>query len=189
VEPFAYLCILTSIVLGLGITRLLTGCGRLLQVRHCTPLYGVHLVWTLNLFLFLVLNWWILFRWRTTTEWTFFLFLFVLLSPTIGFLLAVLLFPVPMAEGLNFRLYYYANHRWFFVLAAALAPIDAVDTLLKGWDHFVAQGSLYLLMLGLTMTLSLIAAVTRHPRYHAFFAVFFLAFLLVFISINLRVLG
>ncbi len=55
-----------------------------------------------------------------------------LLNPTISFLLAVLLFPEPMEDGLNFKSYYYANHRWFFALAALLAPIDAVDTLLKG---------------------------------------------------------
>jgi hypothetical protein len=189
VEPFPYLSILTSIVLGLGITRVLTGCGRLLQVRHRQLLYGVHLVWALNLFLFLVLNWWILFRWRLQGEWTFFLFLFVLLSPTVGFLLAVLLFPEPMEDGLNLKHYYYANHRWFFGLAALLAPIDALDTLLKGWDHFVAQGPLYLLTLALVLILSLIAATTRNERYHAFFAVFFLAYISLFISVNLRVLG
>lgn len=188
-EPFPYLSILTSIVLGLGITRLLTGCGRLLQVRHRTPLYSVHLIWTLNLFLYLVLNWWILFRWRLPIEWTFFLFLFVLLSPTIGFLLAVLLFPEPMEDGLNFKIYYYANHHWFFALAALLAPIDAVDTLLKGWDHFVAQGPIYLLTLGLLLILNLIGAVTRSERYHTFFALFFFAYLMIFISINLRILG
>jgi hypothetical protein len=189
VDPFSYLSILTSIVLGLGITRVLTGLGRLLQVRHRSRIYWVHLLWALNLFLFLILNWWILFRWRTQDEWTFFLFLFVLLSPTVSFLLAVLLFPEPMEDGLNFKHYFYSNHRLFFALAALLAPIDALDTLLKGWDHFTAQGSLYLLTLSLVLVLSLMAASTRDERYHAFFAVFFLVYLAVFITINLRVLG
>ena len=97
-EPFGYLSILTSIVLGLGITRVLSGCGELLQVRQHTGLYWVHLLWGLNLFLYLVLNWWILFRWQTETEWSFFIFLFVLLSPTVGFLLSILLFPDPTEE-------------------------------------------------------------------------------------------
>jgi hypothetical protein len=189
VEPFAYLSILTSIVLGLGVTRVLTGVGRLLQVRHHTPLYWVHLVWAGNLFLFLVLNWWILFRWHSQAEWTFFLFLFVLLSPTIAFLLAVLLFPEPLEDGLNLKHYFYANHRWFFILAALLAPIDGIDTLLKGWDHFLAQGPIYILTLVLVLGLSAVAAMTRNERYHAGFALFFLAYLLTFITINLRVLG
>ena len=188
-DPFAYLSILTSIVLGLGITRVLTGCGKLLQVRQHTHLYWVHLLWALNLFLYLVLNWWILFRWRSQPEWSFFLFLFVLLSPTIGFLLSILLFPDPIEEQIDLRRHFYANRRWFFVLAALLAPIDALDTLLKGWDHFVAQGPIYLLTLSLVLVLSLIAAVTRGEKYHSFFAVFFFAYILAFISINLRVLG
>ena len=94
-ELFPHLSILISIVLGLGIARVLTGFGRLLQVRHRFPVYWVHLVWALNLFLFLILNWWILFRWQTQAEWTFFLFIFVLLSPTVSFLLAERVGPFP----------------------------------------------------------------------------------------------
>ncbi len=188
-DAFAYLSILTSIVLGLGITRVLTGWGRLLQVRHHTHLYWVHFLWAVNLFLYLVLNWWILFRWRTQSEWSFFIFLFVLLSPTIGFLLSILLFPDPLEDQLDLKQHFYTNRRWFFILASLLAPIDAFDTLLKGWSHFVAQGPLYLLTLFLLLILNMIAAYTRSEKYHAFFAIFFLIYLIAFISINLRVLG
>ena len=86
-DAFSYLSVLTSIVLALGITRLLTGLGRLLRARSRVRVYWVHLLLTLNVFLFLVLNWWILFRWSTQHEWRFFLFLFVLLSHTVAFLL------------------------------------------------------------------------------------------------------
>lgn len=187
-EPFGYLSILTSIVLGLGITRVLSGCGELLQIRLHTRLYWVHLLWGLNLFLYLVLNWWILFRWHTQSQWTFFIFLFVLLSPTVGFLLSVILFPHPISDGMDLHQHFYTNRRWFFVLASMLPPIDALDTVLKGWDHFVAQGPFYVLTLLLLLVLSLLAAFVKSEKYHAFFAVFFLLYLLAFISINLRIL-
>lgn len=187
-DPFGYLSILTSIVLGLGITRVLTGCGELLQVRHRIRPYWVHLMWALNLFLFLVLNWWILFRWHTQSQWTFFIFLFVLLSPTVGFLLAVILFPHPIGDGMDLKGYFYANRRWFFVLASLLPPIDAVDTLLKGWAHFTAQGPLYILTLLVLLALTLFAARIKSEIYHSFFSIFFLLYLLAFIGINLRVL-
>ncbi len=188
-DPFGYLSILTSIVLGLGITRVLTGCGALLQSRHHARLYWVHLLWVLNLFLYLVLNWWILFRWRTQSEWSYFIFLFLLLSPTVCFLLSILLFPDPMEGGVDLKRHFYANRRGFFVLAAMLAPIDALDTMLKGWDHFVAQGPLYLLTLLIILVLGLIAAFTERENYHSFFAVFWLVYITAFIGINLRVLG
>jgi hypothetical protein len=38
------------------------------------------------------------------------------------------------------RQHYFANHRWIFTLGAILPPADTVDTLLKGTEHFRAQG-------------------------------------------------
>jgi hypothetical protein len=187
-NPFEYISLLTSIVLALGITRILMGVGKMLQLRRRIRLYWVHLLWVLNVFLFLLLNWWILYRWHGYEGWTFFLFLFLLLSPTIAFLLAVLLVPEPLEEGEDLRAYYYANHRWFFGFAALLPPIDAVDTLLKGWDHFVAQGPLYVITLSVVFILSVIGIRTERERFHAGYAIFFLAYILAFIGINLRLL-
>ena len=188
-EPFAYLSVLTSIVLALGIARILSGLGRLLQARGHFKLYWVHLLWALNVFLYLTLNWWILYRWQGQKEWTFFLFLFVLLSPTVDYLLSVLLFPDPLEEGADLKLHFYANHRWFFILAALLPPIDFLDTSLKGWAHLIAQGLIYPISLTVWFLLIIVAAVTRREWFHKFFAVFFLLYLLVFIGINLRVLN
>lgn len=188
-NPFSYLSYLTSIVLALSITRILTGVGRLLQVRGHIHIYWVHLLWALNLFLFAVLSWWILYRWQTQAQWTFFLFLFVLLSPTVSFLESVLLFPDEMGDRPDLKHHFYANHRWFFALAALLPIIDAADTLLKGWDHFVAQGVIYPVSMALLFVGSAIAALTRNERYHEAYAIFFLVYLVAFIGINLRVLA
>jgi len=188
-DVFSYLSVLTSIVLALGITRLLTGFGRLLQSRGKVRIYWVHLLWMFNVFLFLVLNWWILFRWSTQHQWTFFLFLFVLFSPTIAYLLTVLLVPDPFEDGLDLKEHFYNNHRWFFTLAALLPIIDFVDTLLKGWIHFLAQGPLYIITILLLFGLSVIAARISRAIFHAFFAIFFLVYILAFITINLRMLG
>ena len=188
-DPFSYLSYLTSIVLALGITRIITGLGRLLQARGRMRLYWVHLLWAFNVFRYHVLNWWILYRWHTQQQWTFFLFLFVLLSPAVTFLLAVLLFPDPLRDDADLRAHFFDNHRAFFLLGALLLPLDAIDTLLKGIEHFLAQGSIYVMTLTLIFGLSLIAAATRNPRYHAFFAVFFLLYMSLFIGVNLLVLN
>jgi len=187
-NPFEYVALLTSIVLALGITRVLGGVGAMLGHRRKHSLYWVHLVWLLNVFLWLLLNWWILFRWHQQETWTFFLFGFVLLSPIIAFLLSVLLVPEPIGEGLDFKRHFYDNHRPFFALAALLPPIDLTDTLLKGWAHFQAQGMVYPVSIGVWFELMVIAAVTRSQRYHAAYSIFFFIYLLVFISINLSLL-
>ena len=187
-NPFEYVALLTSIVLALGITRVLSGFGAILGHRRRHALYWVHMMWMLNTFLWLLLNWWILFRWHLQESWTFFLFVFVLLSPIIAFLLSVLLVPEPISEGLDFKQHYFANHRVFFALAALLPPIDLTDTLLKGWAHFQAQGIVYPISLAVWFGLMVVAAATRREIYHAVFSMFFFVYLLIFISLNLRLL-
>jgi hypothetical protein len=187
-NPFEFIALLTSIVLALGITRTLTGVGRMLYERKRIRLYWVHIVWVVNVFVWLLLNWWILFRWNTQPTWTFFLFVFVLLSPILAFLLSVILIPEPFEEDADLKAHFYANQRWFFALAALLPPLDLADTLLKGWDHFLAQGVQYPLTIGLLFVLMLVAIRTRNERYHAAFSIFFLVYLLIFITLNLSVL-
>jgi hypothetical protein len=46
-----YISPLTSIVIALGITRLFTGLGQVLQLRGTVRLYWVHLLWIVNVFL------------------------------------------------------------------------------------------------------------------------------------------
>ena len=48
--PFQYVAPLTSIVIALGITRILTGLGRILQMRGSVRTYWVHTLWTGNAF-------------------------------------------------------------------------------------------------------------------------------------------
>lgn len=186
--PFEYIALLASIVIALGITRVLTGLGKILQLRGNTRVYWVHVLWSANVFLWLLLNWWILYRWRTFEQWSFFMFLFVLISPVLSFLLSVLLLPEPLESGVDLKHHYYRNKTWFFALAALLPPVDAVDTLLKGMEHFRAQGALYVITLSLILVGCIVGALTDDERYHAAFAVFFLIYLLMFISINLRLL-
>jgi hypothetical protein len=175
VDPFSYLSVLISIVLALGMTRVLAGIGDMMQARSRRHIYWVHAVWIANVFLFLVVAWWIFYRWRNQQPWTFFLFIFVLISPTILYLASLLLFPREGAvdESVDYKTHYYANHRAFFILLALFVPIDVMDTLLKGVPHFLEQGLTYIVSSTLYLTGLTIAAVTRNERYHQFYAVFY----------------
>ncbi|HST30952.1 MAG TPA: hypothetical protein VLK27_08970 [Chthoniobacterales bacterium] len=176
-DPFSYLSVLISIVLALGMTRVLAGVGEMLQARSRPRLYWVHGLWIANLFLYLVIAWWVFYRWRSQPQWTFFLFIFVLISPTLLYLASTLLFPreVDLDERVDYKAHYYANHRAFFIILAIFGPIDVVDTLLKGIPHFLEQGPQYIVQIVLYLCGLTIAAITRNERYHQFYSIFFLA--------------
>ena len=183
-DPFSYLVVLTSIVLGLGVTRLVGGLGHLLQTRKRRRTYWLHTLWTLNLLLVMVIVWWFAYRWHAYEHWTFFLFLWLLLSPIILYLIASLLFPDAEGEQpvTDWRAHFGENQRDIFLLLALIFPIDIIDTLLKGAAHFHNQGPPYFITMGLWFTLCLVAAFTKSARYHAFFAV-------IFVVYNLALLG
>jgi zinc transporter ZupT len=119
-DPFSYLSVPISITLALGMTRLLAGVGEMLQARSRCRLYWVHAVWVVNLFLYLVVVWWIFYRWRNQQPLTFFRFIFVLISPAILYLASIVLFPPESSldDFVNYKTQYYSNYRVFFILFA-----------------------------------------------------------------------
>jgi len=174
-DAFNYLSVLISIILALGMTRVLAGVGEMLQARSRRRIYWVHAVWIVNLFLYLVVAWWIFYRWRNQQPWTFFLFLFVLISPTILFLASLLLFPSEGAldQFIDYKKHFYANHRAFFAIFSMFTLVDIVDTLLKGIPHFLELGPQYVISNSLYFAGLATAAITRNERYHQFFGLFF----------------
>ena len=175
-DPFSYLSVLISIVLALGMTRVLAGVGEMLQARARRRIYWVHAIWVVNLFVYLVVAWWIFYRWRNQQPWTFLLFVFVLTSPTLLYLASIVLFPPESAldEFVDYKAHYYANHRAFFILFSCFTPVDFADSLLKGIPHFLELGPQYFLSNSVFFAGLVTAAITRNERYHQFYAIFFL---------------
>jgi len=64
-------------------TRVLGGVGEMLQARSRHRIYWVHVIWIVICFVYLVIAWWIFYRWRDQQPWNFLPFLFVLISPTV----------------------------------------------------------------------------------------------------------
>src|SRR6266403_233087 len=133
-NAFEYLSVLISIILALGMTRVLGGVGEMLQARSHRRIYWVHAIWIINLFLYLVIAWWIFYRWRNQ-------------QPSILYLASLLLFPreIDVDRTIDYKTHYYANHRAFFVLFALFTPVDIADSLLKGVPHFFQLGTVYMI--------------------------------------------
>lgn len=90
---FEYISVLLSIILGLGITQLLSGLARLLRDgRALAPAWWIMLiVATLLVMHFQV--WWVSFEWRHLPDWTFLSYLTFMILPMLLYLLAYLVLP------------------------------------------------------------------------------------------------
>ena len=131
-QAFEYLSVLLSIVLGLGITQLLTGFGRWLEQRHTFRAYPPAIAWAAFLLLVHVQTWWTMFGMSGNDDWNFLQFTAVLLQPIILFLLAVIVFPGPQARTSDLRQNFHDQRRWFFGLLIAVLVASLLKDVTRG---------------------------------------------------------
>ena len=163
---FSYLIVLVSIILGLGITRLLTGLGQQIEFRDQIESYWPATTWAVVLLLVHVQTWWTLFGLREQETWTFLMFLVVLLQPVTLYLLAALILPTTrVGVPVDLRTHYFAQTRWFFGLFALLLVVSlARDLVLRS----VLPDGPNVAFHGLFLALAVTGALTRREAFHRF---------------------
>jgi len=130
-DDFTHLSVLISIVLGLGLTNLLMGLARVIQMRDRVKVYWPTLVWAFTLLLVHVQTWWAMFGLRTVENWTFQAFAITLLQPILLFFLSALALPdFDRDEALDLRANYFAQARWFFGILLALVLVSLLRSIL-----------------------------------------------------------
>jgi hypothetical protein len=140
-STFEYLSVLLSIIVGVGITHMIMGLGRLISHSSGRSIYWVHLVWTLNIALYLVVFWWWAINLRVLDEWSFLPFLVVLLEPSLLCLAGAILYPVPMPPDLEYKTHFYRSRRVFFSVIVAVAVSDLILVLYSAPEaHLTALG-------------------------------------------------
>jgi uncharacterized membrane protein len=119
-------------ILGLAVAQLLRGLSRIVQHPKKFPIYWVHLVWTLFLFLYLIHFWWWEFALERISQWTFLLYFFLAVYATLLYLICSLFFPDEIDEYEGFRNYFFYCRKWLFSFMIVVFSLDFVDTAIKG---------------------------------------------------------
>ena len=181
-DDFNYLSVLVSIVLGLGITNLLTGLATLVRGRARIRLYWPMPVWIVTLFLIHVQTWWSMFGMRRIEGWNFGAFLVVLMQPVLLFVMTALIVP-KFSEGegvLDVRADYFRESRWFFaVLFLALTDSLSKDLVLHGGLPEAPNLAAHLAF----MAVALIGMASKNDRVHKVLAPAALAFIVGYIAL------
>ena len=115
-DIFPHIRIVMGMVVGLGVTRLLSGVARIVQHPGQYRLYAVHLAWVGSVLLMLVHFWWWEFGLYAIENWTFGKYLFIIFYAITLFLLCALLFPDSMLDYTSYEDYFYSRRAWFFGL-------------------------------------------------------------------------
>lgn len=183
-DVYLHIRVIIGVVLGLGLTRILSGVARIVQHPGKRILYPVHLIWVAAILTMIVHFWWWEFALIRIGPWRFEMFVFVLAYAFLFYLLASLLFPEEMEEYAGYEDYFLSRRGWFFGLLAASFVADFVDTLMKGRDRLAGLGAEYEIRLAVCILLCGLAAWTRDRRFHLAFAV---AYLVYYVSWILRV--
>jgi len=180
-DSFSYLSVFISLILGLGVTHLLTGVAALIRSRRQVRLWWPTPLWMATTFLIQVQTWWAMFTLRTIEHWSFAAFLIVLLQPVAIFMMAALIVPRPLAgQTADLQDEYFREYRWFFsALLLALIASLAKNLILTGSLPEPRNLTAHIVFIGI----SIAAFVSRSARVHLLLALAGLALLSGYIAL------
>jgi hypothetical protein len=168
-DTFSYLSILSSIIIGLGISHLLTASSRLIRHRDRVRLYWPLLVWAAVLLLVFIQTWWAMFALRNHSNWTFLAFMMVLLQTIAQYMAAALVLPENVdGAGVDLRIHYEKQKRWLFgFLLAAVVVSVAKDLILFGRFSSATNLAFHAVF----ATSCVLAILARRARFHEILAI------------------
>ena len=147
-DQFQHVMVLTSIIIGLGITHLLLGFSaaidRMSGQREPLRLSWAFAAWLAYLFLWMVQFWWWEYRLLELLKyWSLWNYFLVISYAVVLFLLAAILVPRKWDEVDDLDEYFLTKRRWFYSIFLLASAIDIMDSYMKGgWSYVEGTGFL-----------------------------------------------
>jgi hypothetical protein len=184
-SEFEFLAVFISIVVGLGVTHILHGVARLIHNRDRIQIASLHLVWTLNVLLILLLNWWVLFLWVGFSAWSFDIYLLLIGWGISLYMLAVVLYPPDIRGEESYCELFERNRSWLFGTLIVFILLDIAQTSVRGQ---LLKPPAYLPFVLHYVALSVVGIFVADKRYQGFFAWYMLISLLLWSILVRRLL-
>jgi hypothetical protein len=160
-NPFDHVAVGFSMVLSLGVVRLLDGVRPAFAPGRR---YWVHTFWLFQKLLNHAFYWWVFGTLREASSWNVVSFVWVLLLPAILFLQSTTLVTTAPAAVASWRQHFFEVRRWFFLADVALILHSILSSsLLRGLPLLHPFRAVQVAAL----TLSILGATSANPRMHA----------------------
>ncbi len=135
-DPFEYVVVLFSLILGLGIAQLLTGIADIISNLKNVKAGYAHSIMIFNVFILHIQEWWYSYQYIYEVDvWTLPLVMFLLVYPILLFLLARMLFPTGLrGHETNLDEYYYDQWKWFYSIILGIVVVSFLQNIIvSGW--------------------------------------------------------
>ena len=184
-DQFQHVMVLTSIIIGLGITHLLLGFSaaidRMSGQREPLRLSWAFAAWLAYLFLWMVQFWWWEYRLLELLKyWSLWNYFLVISYAVVLFLLAAILVPRKWDEVDDLDEYFLTKRRWFYSIFLLASVIDIMDSYMKGgWSYVEGTGFLTWGQNIAMVPASIIGFRSANIRVHSVIAIMFLIWQIV----------
>jgi hypothetical protein len=133
ISPFEYVIVLVSIILGMGITQIISGLADLIHRWERIKIYWPHLILIVLVFILHIQEWWVSYDMRNYEYWRLPTFLFIILYPVNLYILARILFPVSWrGKEIDLKKFYFQNFRRIYLLTICLDVLGIIDNIFIG---------------------------------------------------------
>jgi hypothetical protein len=181
---FEYLGMLIAVILGLALTHLVRGLAKLIHMRRTVRIWWPHIIWTINMMIYVLGLWFGMFWWNELKEWSFMQFFFIAIYCTVIFLLSSLLYPPEFPETMDCCDYFFHNKNWFFGIQIAAFPLDIPETLTKGVTHLRQVPPEYIVYIPAILVICVAGIVSNSRRVQAVLSLAWLAVNLSYITLT-----
>lgn len=179
-DSFQHILTLISIIIGLGMTQILTNINLLIKERRNVRFHWLPLYWAVGTFFLQVQWWWGIYKSRGIDSWDFLFFTFMILNPISMYLASGCVLPKPQpGVPVDLRQHYKENQRWFFLLSACNPLLD----ILRGALFFQRYVTGANIANAIAFVLLVSMAVVRNERYHVVGTILLSISLAVFITV------
>lgn len=150
-----HMLVLFSIVIGLGLTELLSSFHNLVHPAARTKWHWLPAFWATNVFISVVFWWWMMsFFGRLEELPNFFGVVLILLGPVLLYLLATSVLPdVAPGDAIDLKEFYFQNRRRYFGFGATYTFVLWIQAPLFHWDVPFAQHLWAAAVLAMMLTL------------------------------------
>ena len=117
---------MTSVIYAMAVAQVLSGIGRLVQTDARIKWYLPHTIWSGTIFVLIFLVWWSAWEFRSAA-WTFPMYLYMVVSPTLMYFACSMLIPQNVADEVDLRAHFFRIRlpfQWSFFFAATAAMLD-----------------------------------------------------------------